>query len=233
MTRAASPSLPTVILDRLQDVYRAAADADRAPAMQAYMRNQFPFLGIPSPTQRTLARQVVEGLPAPSEAALKGVAYGCWELPEREYQYFASHYLRRHSRRCGKDFIAVAAHLITKKSWWDTVDALAAHLVGPLVQRYLALKPEMDRWAHSDNIWLIRSALLHQLRAQELTDSDRLFEYCRLQAGNRDFFVRNAIGWALRDYARTDPTSVRRFVAANRTRLSPLSAREALRNINA
>jgi len=223
--------LAATILARLGGAFEAARDPALAPAMVAYMRDQFPFLGIRSPDQKVLARQVLAGLPKPDEDDLRAVALGCWALPEREYQYFACAYLRRHARLCGPGFIDTARHLVTTKSWWDTVDTLAAHLVGPLVQRHPALVATMDRWSTGDDMWLVRTAILYQLTWREDTDATRLFHYCVTQAGHRDFFIRKAIGWALREYARTDPTAVRAFVHAHTDRLAALSVREALKNI--
>jgi 3-methyladenine DNA glycosylase AlkD len=225
------PPLAAEVLDRVQKVYAAARDPERPAQMAGYMRGQFRFLGIPAPAQRALARQVLAGLGRPAEADLREVALGCWELPEREYQYFACDWLRRHARVCSAGFIAVARRLIVTKPWWDTVDTLAANVVGPLVAAHPALVSTMDAWAAEDNLWLVRTAILHQLRYKESTDVDRLLRYCTSQSGHPDFFVRKAIGWALREYAKTDPAAVRRFVRAQRDNLSPLSVREALKNL--
>jgi 3-methyladenine DNA glycosylase AlkD len=240
-----APSLAVEVLARLQRVYAAARDPDRAASMTAYMRDQFPFLGIPAPRQRVLARQVLAGLGRPAEADLREVALGCWALPEREYQYFACDWLRRHARVCTADaacrnrpksalsagFIEVARRLIVTKPWWDTVDTLAANLVGPLVAGHPQLLSTMDVWSTGDDLWLIRTAILHQLRYKASTDPDRLFRYCTGQASHPDFFIRKAIGWALREYAKTDPDAVRAYVRANQARLSALSVSEALKNL--
>jgi 3-methyladenine DNA glycosylase AlkD len=222
--------LAAEVLERLRTVYGAARDPERAAPMAAYMRDQFAFLGIPAPAQRALARQVLAGLDRPTEADLRAVALGCWELPEREYQYFACGWLRRHARTCSAGFIEVARHLIVTKPWWDTVDALAAHLVGTLVARHPALRSTMDDWSTQEDLWLVRTAILHQLRYKENTDVPRLFHYCTVQARHPDFFIRKAIGWALREYARTDPAAVRGYVHAHQAQLSALAVREALKN---
>jgi 3-methyladenine DNA glycosylase AlkD len=223
--------LAAAVVDRLTRVYGAAADPSRAAGMRAYMRGQFEFLGIPSPAQRTLTRQVLAGLPEPTEADLRAVALRCWELPAREYQYFACGWLRRHVRVCSPEFLTTVRHLVVTKSWWDTVDALASHVAGPLVAAHPGLATTMDRWATDRDLWLVRTAILHQLGYRGATDPDRLFRYCTAQAGHPDFFIRKAIGWALREYAKTDPDAVRRYVRAHRDVLAPLSVREALRNI--
>ena len=216
-------------LTRLTESFEAARDPDRAPAMRAYMRDQFPFLGIAAPAQQSLVRAALKGLPAPTEDELTTIALACWERPEREYQYAACFVLRRYVKRCSAGFLPTARTLITTKSWWDTVDALAAHTVGPLVAAHPELVTVMDEWIVDDNLWVARTALLHQLRYGAATDEERLFAYCTRQAGHPDFFIRKAIGWALREYARTNPDAVRDFVA--RIPLSPLSTREALKHL--
>lgn len=226
-----APLLASELMSRLTRVYGGAADPARAAAMSAYMRHQFPFLGIPAPTQKALSREVVAGLGPPSEDDLRVVAEQCWALPEREYQYFACGWLRRHARMCSPSFLHTARFLLTTKAWWDTVDALAAHLIGPMVARHPQLVTAMDKWVVDEDRWLVRAAILHQLGYKEATDGRRLFHYCALQAGHDDFFVRKGIGWALREYAKTAPDEVKTFVHAHQSRLSALSVREALRTV--
>jgi 3-methyladenine DNA glycosylase AlkD len=228
---APSP-LATEVLRRLDRLLPAAADPVRAPAARAYMRDQFDFLGIASPRLDALTREVRAGLDRPAEADLVAIALGCWQRREREYQYVACAYLRRYVAVCSPGFLGTARQLVTTKSWWDTVDTLASHTVGGLVARHPELGSTMDAWVRDENLWVARTAILHQLRYKADTDVERLFRSCKLQAGHRDFFIRKAIGWALREYAKTDPQAVRAFVRANETELSGLSKREALRNID-
>ncbi|MFB7466722.1 DNA alkylation repair protein [Streptomyces sp. NPDC056224] len=224
-------TLADTLLERLTEVYAAAADPARARAMTAYMKDVAPFLGIPTPLRRELSRAVTKDTPRPSEADCAALALRCWRLPEREYHYFAVDYLRRHVSRCSSGLLPVARHLITTVAWWDTVDLLAVHTVGPLVAADPALSEVMDEWIGDEDLWLARTALLHQLRFTSATDTGRLFGYCRRRADHPDFFVRKAIGWCLREYAKTDPDAVRAFVEAERGSLSPLSVREALKNL--
>ncbi|MFE1878650.1 DNA alkylation repair protein [Streptomyces diastatochromogenes] len=235
VTGAAPPDVPhsalaDAVLERLTATYAAAADPGRAAPMRAYMKDVAPFLGIPTPDRRALSRTVLAGTRRPTEADCTAIALRCWRLPEREYHYFAVDYLRRYAGRCSSAFLSVARHLITTVSWWDTVDLLAAHVVGALVAADPGLTADMDAWITDDNLWLARTALLHQLRYKERTDTDRLFAYCLLQSGHPDFFVRKAIGWCLREYAKTDPEAVRGFLARERSRFAPLTVREALKN---
>ncbi|MGW1954578.1 DNA alkylation repair protein [Streptomyces sp. NPDC001920] len=238
VTDAGTPEVPRsaladVVLERLTATYAAAADPVRAAAAQAYVKDVASFLGIPTPARRALSRTVLEGTPRPDEADCTAVALRCWRLPEREYHYFAVDYLRRHVGRCSSGLLPVTRHLVTTVSWWDTVDALAAHVVGGLVAADPKLTADMDAWIADDDLWVARTALLHQLRYRERTDTRRLFEYCLRQSAHTDFFIRKAIGWCLREYAKTDPDAVRDFMARERGRFAPLSVREALKNIGA
>ncbi|MFD4572444.1 DNA alkylation repair protein [Streptomyces sp. NPDC058417] len=236
VTGASTPEGPRspladTVLARLTAAYPTAADPERAAAMRAYMKDVGPFLGLPTPERRALSRTVLAGTPRPDEADCAAIALSCWALPEREYRYFAVDYVRRHVGRCSAGFLPVARRLITTDPWWDTVDLLAAHVVGPLVAADPRLVAEMDAWIGDDDLWVARTALLHQLGYKERTDADRLFAYCLRQSGHPDFFIRKAIGWTLRQYARTDPEAVRAFLARERGRFAPLSVREALKHV--
>ena len=219
------------MLARLVPTYRAAADPERAEGNRAYLRDQFPFLGIPTPKRRALSREVLAGLPAPTIDELEPIARACWELPEREYQYFAVDLLVRYARRLDPSALTTVHHLVTAKSWWDTVDALASNVVGPIVAAHPEAVATMEAWLVDENLWLARTAILHQLMYKERTDTARLFRYCLARAEHTDFFIRKAIGWALRQYAWTDPAAVREFVSAHAAELSPLSRREATKNL--
>ncbi|MEV6678417.1 DNA alkylation repair protein [Streptomyces erythrochromogenes] len=229
--RVPRSALADTLLERLTGAYPPAADPARAEAMAAYMKHVAPFLGIPTPLRRELSKTVTKNTPRPSGTDVEALALRCWRLPEREYHYFAVDYLRRHVGTCSSGLLPVVRHLITTVPWWDTVDLLAAHTVGPLVAADPDLAVVMDEWIGGEDVWLARTALLHQLRSKDATDTGRLFAYCRRQAGHPDFFLRKAIGWALREYAKTDPDAVRAFVDAERATLSPLSVREALKNL--
>jgi 3-methyladenine DNA glycosylase AlkD len=225
VTSAANPDL----VDRLRDQLATVADPERAKAMAAYMRNQFPFLGIPSPKLKQVLRAAGPG--RLGQADLTAVVRKLWQLPEREYQYAACWMLNRSVKGCGPDFIDVTHDLIVTKPWWDTVDTLASHTVGALVHKHPQLVTRMDQWIGSDNIWLARTAILHQLGYKEATDTDRLFRYTLIKADHPDFFMRKAIGWALRQYAWVAPEAVRAFVLTNDAKFSGLTKREALKHL--
>ena len=211
--------------------YRGAADAERAAAQRAYMRDQFPYLGIAAPEQRRLSKAVLKEASRPTTSDCVALALRCWQLPEREFRYFAIDYLIANVKRCDSSLLTTLRTLITAESWWDTIDPLATRVVGPLVAADPSLVATMDRWVRDGNLWIVRTAILHQLRFKAETDEKRLFEYCVAQAGHRDFFIRKAIGWALREYAYTAPEAVRAFLDRERDRLSPLSVREAAKHL--
>jgi len=217
------------VVERVTRAFEGARDAEKAPAMKAYMRDQFEFLGIPSPVRVALGRDALVGTGKPTEADLVAVSRSMWTKPEREFQYFAAWYLRRHQQVLTADFMDTARHLITTAPWWDTIDELAQNVVGPLVRRDRTLVATMDAWIEDDDLWLARTAILHQNRWKTDTDAERLFRYCARRAGDTEFFIRKAIGWALREYTRVDPDAVRRFVREHDAELSGLSKREALK----
>lgn len=219
-------------LTRIHEQFEGARDAERARPMAKYMRDQFRFLGIPAPKQRVLLREALKGAARPTEGDLGELLGHLWELPEREYQYAGCSLISRYSKVCGARFVHTIRTLVTTKSWWDTVDSLAKHGAGPLVLRYPELASTMDAWVESENMWLRRTAILHQLGFKERTDSVRLFRYCTLPASEQELFIRKAIGWALREYSKVDADAVKAFVAEHGAELSGLSKREALLWLN-
>lgn len=208
------------------------ADAERAEQMTAYMRNQFPFYGIGAADRKAIYRDVWSALPPPSDSGELAVfARGCFALPQREWHNTAVSLLRRQAKYLTPADLAFVRELIITHSWWDTIDELAAHVVGRIVFDYPEAVADMDDWIRSDDLWEARTAILHQLGYRDRTDAARLFAYCDLRANEKDFFYRKAIGWALRQYARTDPDAVRAYVESRRDRLSGLSIREALKHL--
>ncbi len=218
-------------IDELRAALEAVAEPDRAEPMAAYMKHHFRFLGVRSPAARSASKPILaQGKNAEAEELI-AFADRCWQEPEREFQYVGCLLLRKWVAALGPANLADLERYVTEKSWWDTVDSLAAWSVGPLVLTNRELVEVMDEWIHSDNMWLARTAILHQLSYKGDTDVDRLFAYAETRAEDTEFFIRKAIGWALRQYARQDPDQVRAFVAANEDRLSGLSKREALKHI--
>jgi 3-methyladenine DNA glycosylase AlkD len=226
-------SLSGTVVGRLVEAFEPRRDEIRAKQMRAYMRDQFPFLGIMKTERVALSRNALAGLAHPVHKEVAAVATALWKREEREYQYAAIWYVRRNAAVLGPGFAATTKRLIITKSWWDTVDDLAANVVGGIVARHPELRSTMDDWIASKNIWLARTALIHQLRHRTDTDAARLFDYCLRRANDTEFFIRKAIGWALREYSKTDGRAVVRFLRENGPVLSGLSKNEAMKWLNA
>jgi 3-methyladenine DNA glycosylase AlkD len=203
------------------------ADADAAPAMKRYMRDQFEYLGIKSPKLTEVLKGFYAQNGLPQTDALDTIARDLWALPEREYQYTANGLIFRMDKQIPEGFIGTLEYLLTAKSWWDTVDTLAGGAVGRHFKRFpKAKKIYLTKWRKSDNLWLRRTTLLFQLNYKNETDFELLKELICENLGSKEFFINKAIGWALRQYSRIDERGVREFVSA--TPLSKLSAHEAL-----
>ncbi len=200
--------MPEQLAAQIQHTLAALADPARAADMRAYLRNQFPFLGIPTPARRAALKPLLKV--DFDQKRLLTAADQLWRQPEREYRYAAIDLLACHVGRL-------------------------AGIVGDVVRAGRCSDPDaqltMDAALRHDCLWVRRIAVIHQLGWRLETDTERLFGYAETLAPESDFFIRKAIGWALRDYARWNPQAVRDFVAAMGGRLSPLSAREAMRRI--
>ena len=204
------------------------ADAERAVSMRAYMRDQFGFFGIPAPLRRQITRSVHVDWQYPLLAAEL-----LFQREHRECHYVACDLLAtpRTLRSLTITDVPSIVRLITTKSWWDTVDALAPTVLGGILRadRVRLRELAMD-WCASDNIWLQRTAIIIQLKYKADTDADLLFELILQRAASKEFFVRKGAGWALREYAKVAPEAVIGFVETHRSRLSPLTVREALKH---
>ncbi len=224
--------MPEQLAAQIQHTLAALADPARAADMRAYLRNQFPFLGIQTPARRAALKPLLKG--DFDQKRLLTAADQLWRQPEREYRYAAIDLLACHVGRLDLSAVAPLLALAQREPWWETVDGLAG-IVGDVVhaaRRHDAdAQVTMDAALRHDCLWVRRIAMIHQLGWRLETDTTRLFGYAETLAPESDFFIRKAIGWALRDYARWNPQAVRDFVEAMGGRLSPLSAREAMRRI--
>ncbi|MDJ0839858.1 MAG: DNA alkylation repair protein [Acidobacteriota bacterium] len=212
----------------LRSLFLKNVHAENAFHMKRYMRDKFAFYGIKTPRRKELVKQFLEKRGSLTRAELITVVHTLWDLPERENQYAALDLMYATGKILDTDQIPLTEELAVTKSWWDSVDPLSIRVMGMLLSK--AEVPRLfgpDRWIESDNFWLRRCALLFQLKYKQRTDSDLLFEYIRRLAHEKEFFIRKAIGWALREYSKTDGEAVIQFVAD--TDLSTLSEREGLK----
>ncbi|QGZ42412.1 3-methyladenine DNA glycosylase AlkD [Pseudoduganella flava] len=221
------------IVDHVRGALQPLADPEQARRMSDYLRGQFPFLGIPTPQRRAAIGKIGADLDQPT---LLDAAERLWDLPQREYKYAAADMLAGAARRLDADALAPLIALAQREPWWDTVDALAG-VVGTIVRRQRAADPRavqaMDDALLHPSLWVRRIAMLHQRGWRLETDEARLFRYALALANEEDFFLRKAIGWALRDYARWNPPAFAAFLAEHRGRFAPLTVREASRHMEA
>ena len=217
-------------VDRIEKVYRANSNADKAGPMAKYLKNKFEFFGIPAPERKSIERDYISKHGLPDVQQLPEIIEAAYTRPQRELHYFAMVIASKLRKKLPEDFIETARFMIVTNSWWDTVDFIAAWIVGELVKAYPGLVATMDAWIEDENMWLQRTTILYQLKYKNDTDHKRLFNYCRMHAGQKEFFIRKAIGWALREYSKHNAGAVKQFVAD--TSLTPFSKKEALKWLN-
>jgi len=220
-----------VAFEHLETDLREAANPDKAPQMIAYMKDQFDFLGLTSPERKAIEKPLLRVSRSCEIDEILDVADLCWEQEFREFQYVGSDLVRARAKQLRATDLDRLHHYVVTKSWWDTVDALAAHPVGTVVAANPELGAVMDTWIDDPNMWVARTAILHQLRYKTELNEDRLFSYVDKRAADTEFFIRKALGWALRDYARVAPDAVRDFVNKNEEQLSGLTKREARKHL--
>lgn len=221
----------TDVFPALRPALEAVADPEKVESMAGYIKGHFDFLGVPTPVRRSVAKPAIAAAKAADPDALLAFAARCWGEPEREFQYIGADALRAGAKHLRAGDLQPVREFIEDKGWWDTVDSLAAWTVGPMVWAHPALVDEMDLWIDDSNIWVARTAILHQLSYKGDADADRLFSYADKRASDNEFFIRKALGWALRQHSRFDPDAVVSYVDRNAERLSGLTKREALKRI--
>ena len=224
-----------MLLLKLRKAFKQAADPARATSMQAYMKSTMPFYGVSMPVHRALCKTAFADVHFTTADEWRAQVLEIWRNARfREERYaaiaLASHKRFQHFQT--RSAVKMYEELIVTGAWWDYVDGIAAHSIGPILRNYPApMRPKMLAWSKSPNMWKARTSILCQLGFKADTDLDLLYACIEPSLASKEFFLRKAIGWALRQHAWTDPAEVRRYVDRNRTRLSPLSIREALKNI--
>ncbi|MGO4995542.1 DNA alkylation repair protein [Jeotgalibaca porci] len=203
---------------------KSLQDSERAVSMAAYMRNQFPFLGIAATPRKLVAKSYFR-IALQEHIIDFDFVEKCFQQQEREYQQLAVDYLLSiQNLLTPEDLNRIKKYIVTK-SWWDTVDGLDG-VVGSMTLRYPELKKVMVEWSQTDNIWLRRVAIDHQLLFKNKTDTLLLAEIITNNFGTKEFFINKAIGWSLRDYSKTNPQWVKDFIQKHSSQMAPLSIRE-------
>ena len=212
--------------------FKQYSNEGKANEMKAYLRNQFEFFGLQTPLRRKLCKEHYKQYPISGIKELESIVKECFQLPQREYQYFAIELFAFHQQLWTPACVRLLEYCLVHKSWWDSVDHIASEWLGPFFISFPEKKiPVTTAWNQSGNYWLQRSSILFQKKYKQETDTKLLSKYILNVCLSKEFFIQKAIGWALREYSTTDPDWVMSFVQQHP--LSPLSVREALKRIHA
>ncbi|MBP6730993.1 MAG: DNA alkylation repair protein [Chitinophagales bacterium] len=212
-------------IKQLRAAFALLADKQIAKEQSAYMKNLFPFFGIKTPERNAIVKGFIKEHGLPPFDKLDEVLKACYKQKEREFHYAAIHLASKFVKQNPKEMVPLLEFLITNNSWWDSVDSITGNCTLLLFE----LNPQMLnkltwKWVKSNNMWLQRSAIISQLLFKHKTNEAVLFRNIKALNGGNEFFINKAIGWALREYSKTNPQQVREFIASNK--LSPLSVRE-------
>lgn len=223
------------LIKDVRSALRQLADAEKAPQMQAYMKSEMPFLGVQTPHHRRACREIFQRRPIASAEVWRLTALALWREAEfREELYCCLNLLneRAYMRFRTMEALPMYREMIVTGAWWDLVDHIAPFGVCTLLERTPGTMGRVLRqWASGRDIWKRRASIICQLRRKADTDTTLLYDCIEPSLGESEFFLRKAIGWALREHAKTDPDEVLRYVRSRRERLSQLSKREALRRV--
>lgn len=220
----------TTYTEELRELLLKHRNETDARQMEKYMRDQFEYIGLRAPAMKSLFKEYIANYGLPRKEELQKVILELWAYPERELQMAALSILTRLNKQFRKEDIELLEKIIQKKSWWDTIDHIAKHLVGPYFQQYPEMKrPTLEKWLKSEHLWLVRSCILFQLGYKEDTDKELLVEMIERSKHIKDFFIEKAIGWALREYAKINPDFVIEYVENHE--LPKLSVREAMKHL--
>jgi 3-methyladenine DNA glycosylase AlkD len=214
----------------VQAVLAPLVNAENAAGMRAYMRDRFEYLGIPTPGRRAAVKPLIRSFAPVDAPSLRAAAETLWQMREREYHYAAVDLLAHHAKILTLSDLDWLIELAQQNSWWDSVDALVKVVSKIVRAEGVKGRRQMDRALRHPDFWVRRIAMIHQLGWRGDTDTVRLFRYADHLAPEKEFFIRKAVGWALRDYAWHDWRAVQKYLKTAHTRLSPLSYREAMKN---
>jgi len=224
------------LVSAIRRALAAAGDPTRAAAMRAYMKSALPYRGVQSAVQKRINAAAFARYPLRDPESWRDTVLALWRgarYREERYAAIALTGVPNAAPWQTLDTIPMYEELIVTGAWWDYVDAIAAHRIGPLLEAHPApMRRLLRRWSRDPHLWKRRTAILAQLTFRERTDVRLLLACIEPNLGDADFFIRKSIGWALRQYARTAPAAVAAYVAANASRLSGLSRREATKHLS-
>ena len=215
----------------LEKGYTENASPENAVAMEKYMKNHFTFYGLKTEVRRKIHKECLDNNKQEIKENARHLALELYSKDQREYHYSAIEILMKEFKKnLQLEDIGLIEHLLVTHSWWDSVDTISKYLLGGYLQQFPQERDTvLAGFSGSENMWLNRSAILFQLGYKKETDAELLFSTCKKHRHSKEFFIQKAIGWALREYAKTNPEAVKNFV--KNANLKPLSNREALKNL--
>jgi 3-methyladenine DNA glycosylase AlkD len=224
----------SLLLDLRQE-FRCVADPSRAPEMQRYMKSAMPYHGVRVPAVRKICKKLFAEVNFASHEDWHKKVLQLWRRAQYREERYAAIALTGVKRAAPFQIpreLPLYEEMIVTGAWWDFVDEIASRRIGPILRAYPSvMRKKMLAWSNSDNLWKRRASILCQLSFKQDTDLDLLFVCIEPSLDSKEFFLQKAIGWALRQYAWTNPDEVRRYVQTHKEQLSSLSRREALKNI--
>lgn len=216
----------------VQQQLQALANPGKAGPMAAYLKTDMPFYGVQKPDRVPMYKETKKRFRPESQRDYEKAVLALWALPHREEKYAAIAFALQNEIFITTKSLSLYERLIREGAWWDLVDGVAADLVGRVLLEYRGrTRPVIERWIDDHDLWIRRTALIVHLRHKEHTDANQLFDHCLRRAHEKEFFIRKAIGWALREYSKTAPQEVRDFLFENRKVLSGLSFREGAKRL--
>jgi len=213
----------------------AAGDAERAVGQQRYMKSAMPYRGVRMPEVTRLCRAVFAEHVLAERRDWESAVRTLWdqaEFREERYAAIALTGYRAYVTYQDPDALPLYEHMIVTGAWWDYVDEVAIRRVGPILRSDPAVvSPMLLEWTIDDDIWRRRTSIIAQIKSKTETDLNLLTQCLAANLGHQEFFVRKAIGWALRECAKTAPDWVRRYLADHEDEISGLSRREAAKHL--
>lgn len=210
----------------------ALADAEKAIEMAAYMKTDMPFYGVQKPSRLPIIKEFKKSFAPDSYAQYEANVLALWKGKYREEKYLAINYAESFKAYIVPQAIPLYERLVREGSWWDFVDPIASLLVGKvLLADEKRIRPVIETYLLDEDFWIRRTALLAHLGHKKSTNGACLLRYCLTLSNEKEFFIRKAIGWSLREYSKSEPEKVAKFLRSNRDRLSPLSYREGAKHL--
>ncbi len=220
------------LVEVTQSQFDEAADPDKAMKMAAYMKTDMPFYGVQKAGRTPILSLLKREHPPSDRGEYEQAVLALWGLGHREEKYMAIGYARAFDEFIVLDSLPLFERLIVEGAWWDLVDGVASWLVGGVLAKQRSdATPRIRSWITDDDMWLRRTSIICQLGHKADTDIKLFDDACTQNLADPEFFIRKAIGWSLREYAKTDPDWVRHYVDEHRSEMAPLSMREATKHL--